>query len=83
MKTIHKFTLDPSTVLTIPASAKVLTVNLQGGQPHLWIELDTDAPKIQRYFTSFGTGHEIDVPTKAFIGTIFFPDGFVFHVYEV
>jgi hypothetical protein len=82
MKTIHKFPVAPETSINLPATAKVLTVAMQNGAAQMWVELDTEAPKVMRRFVAFGTGHEINIPTKAFIGTIFV-DGLVFHVYEV
>lgn len=84
MKTIHKFGVLPGsawTVIDIPADAKVVKVGEQGGSTVLiWVELDNDAPKAERYFKIFGTGHLIE-EDSVYVGTVFIGP-YVWHVYE-
>jgi hypothetical protein len=81
MKTIWKYTFEIVDVFEIemPVGAKVLTVQLQGGQPCMWAEVNPLAPTERVQFRVIGTGHSF-TPTK-YVGTI--QTGmFVWHVYE-
>lgn len=84
MKTVHKFIAkvagDPM-VLHIPVTARVVHFGLQNNQRCVWIELDTDAPKVNRVFEIFGTGWDID-GMAGHCGTLVDPSGFVWHLYE-
>lgn len=88
MKTIWKFVLDPHNLkLEMPLEAKILAVKEQRNQICLWVQVDTDAPKSMRYFSVFGTGHDLKFDGLAlnqrYIGTVMFHEGdLVFHVYE-
>lgn len=77
---------DSSGEMTIdlPAGSQALHVHEQNGKACLWVIIpDEDAPKEQRRFAFFGTGHHIDTPlSRGYIGT-FHVDGFVFHTFEM
>lgn len=86
MFSIWKYPLNTSgaTELQMPAGAKVLSMQLQGGTPTLWAKVDTTAPLVERAFHVIGTGWEFDFNPGEFIGTFQMAGGtFVFHVFEV
>ena len=85
MKRIFKWALTPgSTGLHMPAGAKVLTVQMQGGQPQLWARVDPKQPKEWRTFAVYGTGHQIpDDRRLEYVATFQMDDGaLVWHVFE-
>lgn len=61
MKTIWKFSIQVEDFIEIamPVGAEVLTVQMQGGYPYVWAEVETDAKFESRRFRVFGTGHPI------------------------
>ena len=84
---IWKYTLQPGvTRLEIPNGGQVLSVQVQHGEPRIWVLVDPTARNEAREFTVYGTG--VDVPSrheglKAFIGTIQMAEGsLVYHVFE-
>jgi len=86
MKTIWKYPIPViSNVIEIelPNVSHIVHVDVQAGLPHIWVELDPDAPKRIRCFKTFGTGHEID-PKAVHLGSYQLLDGsFVGHIYEL
>ncbi len=84
MKTIYKYALEPTTVLRLPASAELLTVQTQAGAPVLWVLLDQeDLERRIRTVRSFPTGGLVpaEVTRRHYLGT-FQTGGLVFHVFE-
>jgi hypothetical protein len=84
MKTIYKFPVGPIMELVLPEDAEPLCVQLQNGEPQLWVLLDTDNPPDQRTFVTFGTGHEAkshNSGTLKYIST-WQREGLVFHTFE-
>ena len=85
MITIYKYRIPVGGgVVELPNIAEILSVGAQGEDLFLWVQVNTDTPKIERYFEVFGTGHEIDyegVRSRRFIGTAFMGP-FVWHVFE-
>jgi len=90
MKTVWKypFPIEDRFELEIPECARILTVDVQHGQPCVWIQVATDRKKETRLFRIFGTGHPID-DDKAegyafeYVGTFQILGGdFVGHLYE-
>ncbi len=49
-----EFTLD------MPKGAEVLTLQLQEGEPVMWVAVDPDAEKEEIKFSLIGTGHAVD-----------------------
>lgn len=85
MRTIHKYPLQIGTKVSIelPSTATIIKAGMQGGQPHIWVDLNHPyhGIKVIRSFEVFGTGWEI--PTGAtYIDTVF-QGQYVWHVYDV
>lgn len=82
MKSVWKFPLKfKVTSLEMPSGARILKANIQNNDVMLWAEVNPEAPREQRNFGVFGTGHEI--PETAIYRSTFFHDLFVWHVYEL
>lgn len=83
MKTIHKFTLtqNGSQTIEMPRGAKILHCAPQHGEVQLWALVNTDEPKVTRFFWIIGTGQEMpDVPLK-YVGTVQITM-WVWHIFE-
>ena len=61
MKRVYKYPIsnDRSFTVKMDAKAKVLKVGPQNNEWFLWALVDPDAPKIERHFYLYGTGHDI------------------------
>lgn len=83
--TIWKFPLAVAVenAITMPAGARVLSVQMQNGQPTLWAMVDPSAPPTRRRFRLAGTGLECsDCAGLDFLATL--QDGpYVWHVFAV
>ena len=88
MKTIYKFRLNGEngrTKLLLPKNATLLTVQMQGDSPCLWVLLETAEKEVERDFKIFGTGFDMDELNDqpfSYIGTVQEND-FVWHIFEV
>lgn len=84
---IWKVTLRAEDIqnFAMPRGAKPLTVQVQGGEPQLWFQVDEKEPMIERRtFATYGTGNPIPNEPGNYIGTYQVQQGLlVFHVYEV
>jgi hypothetical protein len=84
--TIWKYPLivTDKQIVAMPAGAKILSVQTQGGVLCLWAMVSPSNPLTDRIIFIFGTGHQIeDAENLAFIGTFQVDGGrFVFHVFE-
>lgn len=84
-KTVHKFALRngaQTTKLKLPVGAQVARVDLQDGEPRMWVVLDADMPYVQEWeFLTVATGQR--VPDHYwFVGTYMEHNGeFVWHVF--
>lgn len=68
--------------LNLPVGAKLLTLQLQGGNPTLWFMCDTDAPLEPRRLAIYGTGWPLPECPGEYLGT--FQTGVtVWHVFEI
>lgn len=73
----------------MPASAEVLTVQLQQGKPVLWALVNPTAPEEARRFLIAGTGHDLPpgVSRRRYVGTFQIPDPVfgvtVWHVFDM
>lgn len=87
MRTIYKYEIPVADDFTLhlPARAKVLTVDNQFGEPHIWCEVETLAGTEPRLFSIIGTGHEIPSGEGfQYVGTFQQAGGkLVWHLYEV
>jgi len=73
MKTIYKYPFEivDAFTLTLPVTAQILTVQLQGEVPVLWALLDNREEVSFRNFRIFGTGHTLpDRDDLTYVGTI-------------
>ena len=92
MRVVHKFHLEiGETILSIPANAEIVHVAEQIGELQMWVELNPSAPKINRFFRVFCTGHPIDdiqdqlgfTLRPKYVGTALMAgSAFVAHIYE-
>jgi len=86
MKQIWKYQIKTNKLIhEIPKGAKILYVNNQFDQICVWIEVDPEAPKEQRHFEVYGTGHPImgDPKDRKYLGSVKLSGGaLIFHLYE-
>ncbi len=83
MSTIWKYPLElGETILDMPVAARVLSFDLQGGAPHLWVLVKAAQPLERRVFMIYGTGHACDADPDRFIGMVQMGP-FVWHLFEV
>jgi len=86
MITVFKYIIHPFTPETeLGEGAKILSVGYQNGNICLWAQTDTELGYEVRSFKVFGTGWEIEEIKGyelKFIGTVQYPEGLVFHVFE-
>ena len=85
MQSIWKYTLEITDlqILEIPAGAEILTVQMQRGQPRIWVLVDTTVQKEIIKIHTAGTGHPVsDAVNLKYIGTYQSNDLLVFHVFK-
>ena len=88
MQTIYKYpaAYTEEFSLALPKNAKILSVQVQWGEPKIWALVDPEEPLLLRKF--FFGSTEGSIPTSytkdalVFIGTIQL-GAFVFHLFEV
>lgn len=84
--TIWKFSLQiiDRQIVQMPSSARILSVQMQGGELMLWAVVDTAEALKSHYIEIFGTGHPMPplVPDaeRQFYGTVQ-DNGLVWHVF--
>ena len=87
-RAVWKFPLGTLAIVSVPATAVPVLVALDPatGQPGIWLEIDLDAPKVERTFGIFGTGHTIEgnggYPSPLHVGSVV-QGLYVWHVYEL
>lgn len=86
MKKIFKYPIEINDEVSIglPEGAEILSFQLQGGCPNLWVLVDENADVELRRFRVYGTGHRVENGDKLnYIGTIVGHMGqFVWHLFE-
>lgn len=85
MKTIYKYPvpLTDDFTLDLPKGAKVLTVQMQHGEPQLWVLVDPENYTVKRSFRLVGTGHSVPTVGIWYINTFQLDNGsVVFHLFE-
>jgi hypothetical protein len=85
MRVIWKFNFETKDEISVsmPKDAKILSLQTQNEIPCMWALVDPTAPKEERKFTIFGTGHHIADVLGEFVGTYQLHGGrLVFHVFE-
>ena len=86
MITIYKYKLTPDCEIKLPKYSKILTLQVQNGDPFVWVLLSTEEKRLDKYkFYTIGTGHDAEIILeKEYLGTFQLLDGLVFHVfYEI
>ncbi len=88
MKKVFKHTLGMKDdfILELPIDSKPLSIQIQDGQPQMWVLVDPIATIMEkRYFRMCGTGHLLNYSqTLCFIDTFQLHGGdLIFHVFEV
>lgn len=81
---IYKYPIpiDGMTVIKMPEGAKILTVQLQNGEPHIWALVNPANKYIDRVFYLNVTGATIE-DRETYIGTFQLQDGkIVLHLFE-
>jgi len=84
--TIWKFPLQTTDfqVISLPIGHRILCVQVQGGTPCLWAQVDPERDSAQVGIRIYGTGHQVHRIDQSYIGTYQLNDGrLVFHVFEV
>lgn len=90
MRTIWKYIIpmEDSFTVAMPGDRTFLTLDKQGGFPHIWVEVDPESELFDRKFHLVGTGNPIPTPTQVhheltYRGSFQMSGGaFVFHLYE-
>lgn len=87
MRSIRKYTLKlkPRQTVSMPRSAKLLSVHAQQNVPRLWALIEDDMEPRDRTIFICGTGEDFpnDDMERQFIGTVLLYDGaLVLHVFE-
>lgn len=85
--TVFKYKLQPGkNKIELPPKSEILSVGEQNGGVFMWVLINPADPRNQtREFCIFGTGHDIDLPHRNFIGTVQTPSimgQLVWHVFE-
>lgn len=87
MKTIYKYEISKygRREIRMPKGAKILSTQLQHGEPVIWALVDTSAPSVARNIDVHTTGSDVrDDDTSRFIGTLLLDDGkYVIHVLDL
>lgn len=87
MKVVWKYPIEIEDAFTVelPAGAKILTAQTQGTVPTFWALVNPDAPKVERAFRFFGTGHQHpDERFGCYVGTCqIFGGSLVFHLFDM
>lgn len=68
MITVHKYPIQMNELfwLKLPAGAEVVHVDVQRGEPMMWIKVNTANCIRETLFGVFGTGHPIDAADPYF-----------------
>lgn len=79
----YQIPMEHEFVLEMPEVIKFLTIQLQNGEPTLWVLVRPDTELKFKQFVIHGTGRLINPPVEKFdyIGT-WQRDGFVWHLFK-
>ena len=85
-KTIYKFPIEviDDSQITLPKNAEILCVQMQDGNPYIWVMIDKGEKKAEvRHFCLFGTGHPFALLDYKYIGSFqMYAGSLVFHLFE-
>lgn len=85
MKTIWKYSIpiEDDIEIEMPHGAEILCVQMQGGEPRLWVLIDPEGLMTTRRFRLAGTGHPIEEIGLKYIGSFQMLNGrLVYHLFE-
>lgn len=87
MKTIYKYPIEITDEQTfpMPVGAKILTVQVQNGNPFIWAMVNPESPTEQVSIRIYGTGHPISGRSNLeYVGTFqsMYGGHLVFHVFK-
>lgn len=85
MKVVWKYAIPIEDEFTIemPSDAQILKIDVQAGEPQLWILVDALRINTKRYFKLVSTGHPFDDNGYWYVGTLQLLYGAaVFHLFE-
>jgi len=86
MEAIRKYSLDgikDSYSIFMQENAEILCLKVQYDVPCIWAKVNTDAPKAERKFKLYGTGHQHEVISGKYIGSfMLYVSSLVFHLFE-
>jgi len=90
MREVWKFPIqhpgrrDGSFPVVMPHDSKILSIQIQKGEPVMWALVETSNRLETRVFQTFGTGHELPADEMVYRGTYQLIDGaFVGHLFEI
>lgn len=87
MKKIFKYPIpiQDHFAVQMPIGAKVLCVQVQHGNPYIWVIVDERMPITPYQFRLRGTGHNCtDCDESRYVGTFQLNDGYlIFHLFGV
>lgn len=84
MYTIWKYPLKviDKQIIKMPQGVRILTVQVQNGEPCLWAEVDPDNELQDVLIATRGTGNKYELSAASYIGTYQLRgDALVFHVF--
>lgn len=85
MTKIWKFPIEivDEQQIAMPDGARILCVQVQRGVPCIWAEVSPGVREVHRTLLIHGTGHDVSVRAKKYVGT-FQTDGgdFVWHLFD-
>lgn len=77
----YPLNIEATQILYIPGRFKVLSFQLQGYIPTLWVLADKEYSSVAVQFEMYGTGQEVNYTDETnYCGTIQ-QDGFVWHLF--
>lgn len=83
----YPIVIDDTALVEMPQGGKILSLQMQGGTPTVWVLVDEKQPTVLRRFAVVDTGHPADhVVGSPFVGTVEVaqgPYGLVFHVFDM
>lgn len=82
MITIFKYPISvQENLIDLPVGAEILTIQLQNGEPHIWVKLDDEELDTEEHsFTVVGTGWKLG-EIGNYLGT-WQQNGLVWHVFH-
>lgn len=83
---MYKYMLKISTatqVVKMPLTAKIMTLQLQEGNPCMWALVDPAEELVDRTFDTYGTGQQLPGGYQEYVGTYVLDEmEYVGHVFE-